>query len=225
MAFEYLNRYVERVKRRLLASAVLKGLAIAALVALLMTVVLVALNYRFDIQAENWNWSRAALFLSIAAAMTFGIVMPVMLVNRKRAAQRVEQGVPGLDQRLMTCLEGTDSSNPMMALVAEEAWEKTREVAPSDLVGSSWLASFAGTAAVSLGVLAWLIVSGPGWLGQGSALLWGGIPKGVSVFNRELKVEPGSIKVRRRADMMVSAQVTGINPPSVKIFARFHKAA
>ncbi|WP_035957885.1 hypothetical protein [Bryobacter aggregatus] len=224
MAFEYLNRYVERVKRRLLASAVLKGLAIAAMVALLMTVLLVAVNYRLDVQAENWNWSRALLFLSIAAAITFGIALPVMLINRRRAAQKVEQTVPGLDQRLITCLENKDESNPMVALVAEQAWEKARAYEPSQLVGSSWIASFAGTAVVSLGVLAWLILAGPGWLGQGSALLWGGVPKGASVFNRELKVEPGSTKVRRRADMMVTAQVSGMNPPSVRIFARFHKA-
>ena len=224
MAFEYLNRYLERVKRRLLASAVLKGAAIATTVALLMTVLLVAINYRLDVQPQDWNWSRAFLFLSIAAALTFGIVMPVMLINRRRAAQRVEQEVPELDQRLITCLENKDLSNPMVALVAEQAWEQARRVEPSQLVRSSWMASFAGTAAVSLGVLAWLILAGPGWVGQGSALLWGGIPKADSVFNRELSVEPGSMKVRRRADQMVTAKVTGLSPSSVKIFARFHKA-
>lgn len=225
MAFEYLNRYLERVRRRLLAGAVLKGAAIAAAVALAMTVLLVAINYRLDVQPEKWNWSRALLFLSIAAALTFGIVMPVLLINRRRAAQSIESAVPGLDQRLMTCLENKDQSNPMVALVAEQAWEQARGVEPSQLVKNSRLASFAGAASISLAVLAWLILGTPGWIGQGSTLLWGGIPKANSVFNRELKVEPGSTKVRRRADQMITAKITGINPPSVKIFARFHKAA
>jgi hypothetical protein len=222
MAFEYLNRYLERVKRRLLAGAVLKGAALAALVALVMTVLLVAVNYRLDVQPDSWNWSRALLFLSIAAAAVFGILMPVLLLNQRRAAQRIESAVPGLDQRLITCLEAKDASNPLVALVAEQAWEKARAVPPSEMVKTSWLAGFAGAAALGIGTLAWLILATPGWVGQGSALLWGGVPKPGSVFLRELQVEPGSTKVRRRADQMVKATVTGIMPPAVKIFARFH---
>ncbi|MFN9297555.1 MAG: hypothetical protein ACK6DZ_07565 [Acidobacteriota bacterium] len=224
MAFEYLNRYLERVKRRLLAGALLKGAAIAAAVALLMTVLLVAINYRFDIQPEHWNWSRALLFLSIALALTFGIFIPALLINRRRAAQRIEGSLPGLDQRLITCLENHDPTNPMVALVADQAWEQARTVEPAQLVRTSWLAGFGGAAALSTALLAWLILAAPGWIGQGSALLWGGIPKTDSVFHRDLKVEPGSVKVRRRADQLITARLTGINPSSVRIFARFHQA-
>lgn len=218
MAFEYLNRYLDRVRQRLMARTVLSGLAIAAAVALLMTLLLVTIHYRWDIPEENWNWSRALLFLSLTGVLAFFIVMPLLLLNRRRAAQQVEQAVPGLDQRLLTCLENKDTSNPMVALVAEQAWEQARAVEPAQLVTTQRLAGFGGAAAVSAGVLAWLILATPGWIGQGSALLWGGVPKGATAFQRSLKVEPGSTKVRRKANQNVTARSAGICPGKCEDF-------
>src|SRR2546423_942518 len=81
--------------------------------------------------------------------------------------------------------------------------------------------SFASAAAVALLVLIWLGTSGPGFLGYGTSLLWGGIPKTEMQPFYDITVEPGNRTVRKGADQLISARLVGFQAQPVKIFAKY----
>ena len=78
---------------------------------------------------------------------------------------------------------------------------------------------------MGVGILFWLIQAGPGFLGHGASLLWMGASRdgGTSPFY-ELQVRPGNKSVRKRSDVLISAQVIGFAPSQVRLFARFGAA-
>jgi hypothetical protein len=67
-------------------------------------------------------------------------------------------------------------------------------------------------------VLAWLVAAGPGYLGYGASLLWTG-PKAAPLY--DIRVTPGDVAVRRNSDQLVTAQVIGLKPEKVQLFARY----
>ena len=75
-------------------------------------------------------------------------------------------------------------------------------------------------------LLLWLILGAPGFLGYGSSMLWAGMPKGINGGNfYDIIVEPGNKMVRRKADQMVTATLTGFQAPQVRLFARYKSAS
>ena len=69
-----------------------------------------------------------------------------------------------------------------------------------------------------MAVLAWLVAAGPGYLGYGASLLWTG-PKAVPLY--DIKVTPGDVAVRRNSDQLITAQLIGLKPEKVQLFARY----
>src|ERR1035438_6388183 len=64
-------------------------------------------------------------------------------------------------------------------------------------------------------------MSGPGFLGYGTSLLWGGVPKGGMRPFYEIKVEPGNRTVRKRSDQVITARLVGFSTPKVRFFAKY----
>jgi hypothetical protein len=56
-------------------------------------------------------------------------------------------------------------------------------------------------------------------------LLWAGIPKGTTGAYYDILVDPGNKLVRRKADQMVTATLTGFQAPQVKLFARYRSTS
>jgi len=79
--------------------------------------------------------------------------------------------------------------------------------------------------AVSLCVLVWLILAGPGFLGHGAALLWAATPHAGSAPFYDIQVVPGDISVRRNSDLMVTAQLIGLQTQNVRLYARYQSAS
>ena len=69
-----------------------------------------------------------------------------------------------------------------------------------------------------------MIAAGPGFLGYGASLLWTG-PHRDKPALYDLRVTPGDAVVRRHADQLVSALPTGLQSPSVKLYARFQSSS
>lgn len=216
---DQLNAYLDRMRRRLIYGALAQGAAIAAVCALVATVALVAIVDRFAFSETSLTWSRTLLFLSVAFAIAFAIVVPVLAVTRKRAAQRAEAAAPEFNQQLVTCVESEPS--PFVDLLAKRTMNVAQHVAPERVITPVRLAGFGGASLAALGVLAWLILAGPGYMGHGAALLWGGTPKaGASPFY-DIQVTPGDKIVRRKADQVIAANLVGFQSASARLKARY----
>ena len=109
-----LERYLRRIEQRLLVSAIARGAAIAGLSALVATVALVWIANAFQFAPPALTLSRVSLFLIVAFAVTFGVILPLIALNRRRAAQRVEQQFPEFKEKLITCVDQRESGNPFI---------------------------------------------------------------------------------------------------------------
>ena len=75
--------------------------------------------------------------------------------------------------------------------------------------------------AAAAGVLLWLILAGPGYLGHGASLLWAGVGKSGTAAFYDIIVTPGDHTVRRRADQLVAAELVGYDSRNVRLKAKF----
>jgi hypothetical protein len=69
-------------------------------------------------------------------------------------------------------------------------------------------------------------MSGPGFLGYGTALLWGGAPRGgTNAAFYDVVVEPGNRTVRKRSDQIITARLVGFRAERVQLMARYAGSA
>src|SRR5579862_6175950 len=117
---EQLNQYLLGLEHRLRWMTVTKGAAIAAGVALGATVALVLITNALAFSSSSLIVARVILFLSLATALGYALVIPLTRLNRRRAATRAEVVFPQFDQRLLTYVERSDSADPMIELLADD---------------------------------------------------------------------------------------------------------
>ena len=109
----------------------------------------------------------------------------------------------------------------MLELLAEDTASVASTTAPARVAPPKSIFAFATSAGAATAALAWLILAGPGYFGYGASLLWAGMPKGTAGAYYDIKVEPGNKLVRRKADQMVTATLSGFQAPQVKLFAQY----
>ncbi|HTR48149.1 MAG TPA: hypothetical protein VMM16_12260 [Verrucomicrobiae bacterium] len=217
---ERLNSYIAQLERRMRVGAALRGAAVLASVALGATALLVLVANAFAFSRGILVGARVVLLFSVVLAVTIGLAIPLRRINRRRAAATAESAFPRFQQRLVTFAERDSAAHePFLELLAADTLEVARDSAPEQLVPSSTFLAWFTTGVVSLGVLIWMIVAGPGFLGYGAALLWAGPREGVVPFY-DIHVSPGDATVRRNADELVTAQPVGIETNQVRLYAR-----
>jgi hypothetical protein len=201
---EHLNQYLRGVETRLRWLIVSKGAAIAAGVALGATIALVLFTNALAFSSASLAWARFLLFVSLAVALGFGLVLPIVRLNQRKAAKRAEVIFPDFQQRLLTFVEHSDPSNaqrdPMLDLLAEDTASVANRSQASTVARTASIFTFATSAGAAAAVLLWLIFAGPGYLGYGSSLLWAGMPKTGTGAYYDIIVQPGNQLVRRRSD-------------------------
>ncbi|MCS6953386.1 MAG: DUF4175 family protein [Bryobacterales bacterium] len=220
---EHLDRYLRDLERRFRLAVVLRGAAIAAAVALAATVLLALLSNALAFSERSLAWSRLLLFLVVALAIGFAWIVPAMAVNRRRSARMAEQRVAGFEQRLLTLAEARldPQADPFLELVAADAAPVAQQSPPATVVPSGPLLAWASAGAASVAMLVWLVLSGPGFLGYGAAMLWAGhLQSGTGPFYA-IQVEPGNRTVRRGGTQQITARPVGFQPDSVRLFARY----
>jgi hypothetical protein len=217
-----LNSYIARLQQRLRLRAWLRGAAIFTGTALVVTVALVLLLNHFAFPSHGVAGARLALFAALAAAGAFGIALPLIRLTRTHAVRRAEAAYPVFEQRLTTFheRERNHDSNPFLELLAADTLSQTQYVKPSSLVSDNRLFALSGAGVACLGVLAWTIAAGPGYLGYGASLLWTGAKKNATPFY-SIAVTPGDVVVRRNSDQLITARVLGMRPEKTQIFARY----
>ncbi|MCS7023548.1 MAG: DUF4175 domain-containing protein [Bryobacteraceae bacterium] len=221
-AFDQLELYLRRIENRLRILALTRGLAIAAAAALVATVLLVMLANGFAFSEGSLQVSRFLLFLAIAFAVSFGIVTPLLRLNARRAARRAEGKYPEFGERLLTFAERGPGAkgDPFVELLAADTVEVARKTRLESFAPGFQLLGFALAALLVAISLIWLTTSGPGYLGHGAALLWGGTPRDVQPYY-SIQVTPGNRRLRRRTDQLVTAHLLGFQSSSVRVFARY----
>ncbi len=221
-----LSEYLARVERRLRVLAVTRGAAITALAALVFTVLAVLGANAFAFSGRSVAGARVLLFVALALALGIGLIVPLLRLNRRKTARETEREFPEFGERLLTFTERslTHGDDPFLPLLAADALEVARRAEPERMARSGRVLSFLSAAAGSLIALIWLGVSGPGFLGYGTALLWGGLPKSGLAPYYDIAVLPGNHTIRRRADQLITARLKGFQAGRVRLFARYDSA-
>ena len=224
---EGLGQYLDRLERRLRVVTWTRGAAAIAGAALVLTLAIVAVLIWAAFTPSSLLVGRFVLFLGIGAAIAIALIVPLMRMNRRRAAQEGEHKHPGFDQRLLTFTEKArdNASDPFLPLLAADALRIARDAEPEQVVDNGRIIRFASLAAASASVLIWLMVWGPGILGNGTALLWGSYPKNSAKPLYSIDVQPGSKTIRRKADQVVSAQLNGFTASKASVFVRYASAS
>ncbi|HTQ53284.1 MAG TPA: hypothetical protein VMI94_02425 [Bryobacteraceae bacterium] len=222
-----LTEYLAKVERRLRVLALTRGAAIAAAAALIFTVLAVLGANAFAFSGRSVASARVLLFVALALALAIGLVIPLLRLNRRQAARDTEQKFPEFEERLLTFTERSqvNPQDPFLPLLAADTLQVANRTEPAQVAARSRLVSFLSAAAGSLIVLIWLGASGPGFLGYGTVLLWGRIPKSELTPYYDIAVQPGNHTIRRRADQLISAQLKGFQAQRVRMFARYANSA
>lgn len=218
---ESLGAYLRRVERRIYALVLTRGAAATAGAALLLTVLLVFVADHFAFRPAIVTAARVILYGGLAAAIGGALVLPLLRANRREAARSAERRYPLFDQRLLTFAERDGAQDPFLELLAADTLELTHGADPAAVAPRARLAAFASLAAGAAGLLVWLAIAGPGFLGYGTSLLWAGTPKGGARPFYEIIVEPGDRTIRRNTDQKITARVLGMNTSRVRLFARY----
>jgi hypothetical protein len=220
-ALEQLQTYLRRLELRLRILAVSRGALAIAAMALVLTVLLVAIGNRLRF-AEGVVWPlRILLFAALATTVSFALALPLWRLNRRWVTRLAEKRVPGFAERLLTIVERPDASNPFTELVAEDAMRVAREHQPEEFSPNGLLAGVAGSAVVTVAILVWLVAAGPGYWGYGASLLWTGNGNAAKRPLYEVLVKPGDKTVRRKSDQLVTAQLEGFSAREVTLHARY----
>src|SRR5437763_2983053 len=222
-----LSDYLGAIERRLRFVALTRGAAVIAAAALTLTVVAVILANQFAFSNGSVIGARVFLFLGIAFAIAAALIVPVIRLNRRHAAREVERKFPQFQERLLTFTEQAENrpQDPFLELLAEDTLSVAQQAEPREVAKTAVIFSFSSAALVAALVLLWLGMSGPGFLGYGTSLLWGGLPKGDMKPYYAIKEEPGKKTIRKRSDLMVTATLTGFQAPKVRFFAKYASAS
>ena len=176
------TEYLRRVERRLRVLAFTRGAAITAAAALVCS-----RCWRCCWPTPSRSPSpsvtvaRVLLFVALALALGIGLIVPLLRLNRRNAARETERKFPEFEERLLTFTERARDQSQTIRFCP--CWLPTRwksRIKPSRPAwpgAIAFSASCVGAAGVALVVLIWLGTSGPGFLGYGTSLLWGGCPR------------------------------------------------
>ena len=219
-----LTEYLRQLERRLRMLAVSRGVALAAAAALAFTLVGALIANYFAFSSGGVLGARLILFLALAAALGAGLVLPLLRLNRRNAAREAEHQCPQFEQRLVTFAERAEHPDPFLELLAADTLGVAREAQPNRIAPRKRILSFASAGLVSLAALLWLGTSGPGFLGYGTSLLWGAIPRSQMPFY-EVQVQPGDHTIRRKTDQLVTARPLGFQTNRARVFAKFQSSS
>lgn len=223
-ARQQLNSYLNRLEARLRTGAAVRGAAVLTSVALVTTVVLVLIINTFAFSTVSLISARVVLVAALALAAAMGLALPLYTLNSRRAARKAETNFPQFKERLLTFAERESAqSDPFMELLAADTLQVAHVAQPSELVSDVTLFGSLAAGVASLAVLVWVITSGPGFLGAGASLLWTGAHEKDAPFY-DLRVAPGNVTIGRNTDQAITAQLVGLQPDQVRLYARYHSA-
>jgi hypothetical protein len=222
-----LSEYLRTVERKLRLLAWTRGAALTAVAALLLTVVLVLVANRYAFSENSLTASRTVLFVSLALAIGFGLLLPLLRLNVRKAAKEAENKFPEFEARLLTFAEKRreGTRDPFLELLAADTLKTAERTEPARVANPKSLFGLGTAGFVAIATLVWLGTSGPGFWGYGTSLLWAGPPRAEESPFYSISVEPGNRTVRKRSDQLIVAQPLGFTPSTLRLFAKYASAS
>src|SRR6266568_3387432 len=222
-----LSEYLRSIEKRLRVLAWTRGAAIAAGAALIATVILVLIANSYAFSSNSLLASRTVLFLALALALGGGLLLPLLRLNRRRAAREAENKFPEFEQRLLTFTEraNANASDPFLELLAADTLEAARQAEPARITTQRTILGFASVAVGAALFLLWLGMDGPGFWRYGTSLLWAGPPKAETLAFYDIVIQPGNRTVRKKSDQLITARLVGFTAPHARIFAKYNSVA
>jgi len=222
-ALEQIRSYVDTIHRRMRWWTLGRASAALASVALGMTLLLVLATNRFAFTESSVMVARALLAASLAATVVLGLVRPLRRLTRWAVARSIEEQVPAFRQQILTIESpGTHPGREaFLELIAAGAIQVARQAPPERVVPARRIWATALAALVSAGVLCWLALWGPGFLGYGTARLWGASRADTHRPFYDLDVRPGDARVRRGGDQLIEVRPVGFEVTQARIRARY----
>src|SRR5258708_11319274 len=128
-----LSEYLRSSETRWRVLAWTGGAAVAAGAALISTVILVLIANSYAFSSNSLLASRTVLFLALALALGGGLLLPLLRLNRRRAAREAENKFPGFEQRLLTFTERqqANTADPFLELLAADTLDAARAAEPA----------------------------------------------------------------------------------------------
>ena len=220
-----ITAYLAALEKKLRLLAWTRGAAIFGGAALLSTILLVMIIRQYAFSDPSVFGARVVLFLVIAAAISAGLVWPLLQLNRNRTARRAEKEFPQFQERLLTFTERscTQADDPFLPLLAADALKvaSTADTESRCAESPGSLSFRVSPVRRRSAILLWLGIAGPGYLGYGTSLLWGGYTHDERKPIYNIAVTPGNGTIRRRSDLRVTAKLSGFESPRVSLMARY----
>src|SRR5579883_3012557 len=136
MNLNRLSDYLGAVERRLRWVALTRGIAVTAAAAVAFTVVAVLVANYFAFSDHSVTGARVLLFLGLAFAIAAALVVPLIRLNRRRAARAAETSHPQFEERLLTFTERSETNpgDPFLHLLAADAMNVAEHAHPQSVV-------------------------------------------------------------------------------------------
>src|SRR4051794_39036676 len=154
---DQVNAYLRSLESRLRWTAVSRGMAAMTVAALLATIVLVIVINSYAFSEPSLRIARILLFLCVAAAITFGLAIPLSRLNRRRTARLAEERVPEFGERLLTVAERHPKEDPFIELLAADTMDVARSAEPTRIISGRWIFGSLSAATLSVLALLWMI--------------------------------------------------------------------
>ena len=158
---DQLNHYLRGLETRLRWLTVSKGIAIALGVALAATLAMVWFTNALAFSDTSITIARVVLFLALAAALGFALVLPLLRLNQHKTVKRAESTFPEFDQRLLTYIERGEARDPMLDLLARDAFSVANKTEPERVAPRKNIFAFATAGGAAGAALLWMILAGP----------------------------------------------------------------
>lgn len=223
-ALEQFNAYLRRVELRLRLFALSRGAAILAGSALALTLLFVWIGNNSEFAQQVFFPLRILLFVAIAIALSFALVLPLLKINRRHVARVAERRIRGFEERLLTLAERPNPANAFTELLAEDALRIAQEHKESEFANPILVRGSFISATIAAAVLVWMILGGPGYWGYGASLLWTGSARAGSRPLYDISVQPGNKTIRRKSNQIIRAELIGFSARNVILHAKYQNA-
>src|ERR1035441_3064003 len=138
-----LSDYLGALERRLRWLAFSRGAAVAAGAALGLTVLAVLAINHYAFSSLSVVSARVLVFVGLAFAVAAAIVVPVIRLNRRRAAHAAERAYPQFQERLLTYSERIEQTpnDPFLFLLADDTLKVAQTAEPKGVARTGWVFS------------------------------------------------------------------------------------
>lgn len=214
-----LDQYIAAFRYRLKTLTLLQGLALLALVLLMVSAAAAWVTTQSAYAPATVAIARLLLVAALGATGFWCLYRPLKNLGQS-LGHELEHRTPSYKGRIETYLEARAEHNPFSELLAEDALKASGGRAVSDTIPQKELALSASVGGLALAILLYLLLAGPGLFGFSLQNLLAGWAIADFTPPQSITVSPGDQSVRRGANLRVTSLMDGFSPDAATIHVR-----